>query len=378
VLKFRKRRVITMRKQMWILALAAVVGMSGLTGCAQTEKQAETTAIKETKGEQPAGTEAAKEEEAGGAAKVYDSPEMILRYAEVNAEKDERAQASRQFADLIKERTNGRIEIQVFPGAQLGDNKQVFQNLQLGAIDMTNSVPAQYKTMGLDIPYVKVLGIPFLFRDEDHAVKVMHGEFGEQLKSDVTAKGGKVVILDYFVAGSRSFFANKPINTLADFKGLKIRVQQDEVYMDMVKAFGGSPTPMATSELYSALQTGVVDGAENPVKGYYNNKYYEVSPYYAYSRHMIEPTAITISELTWNRLSEEEKEIFRATAAEVTAEFQKTIKEKESIQIEELKAEGAELIELQDYDKWVEAAKPLEEKYGAGFEDMIKKIRETE
>ena len=367
-----------MRKQMWILALAAVVGMSGLTGCVQTEKQAETTAIKETKGEQPAGTEAAKEEEAGGAAKVYDSPEMILRYAEVNAEKDERAQASRQFADLIKERTNGRIEIQVFPGAQLGDNKQVFQNLQLGAIDMTNSVPAQYKTMGLDIPYVKVLGIPFLFRDEDHAVKVMHGEFGEQLKSDVTAKGGKVVILDYFVAGSRSFFANKPINTLADFKGLKIRVQQDEVYMDMVKAFGGSPTPMATSELYSALQTGVVDGAENPVKGYYNNKYYEVSPYYAYSRHMIEPTAITISELTWNRLSEEEKEIFRATAAEVTAEFQKTIKEKESIQIEELKAEGAELIELQDYDKWVEAAKPLEEKYGAGFEDMIKKIRETE
>jgi tripartite ATP-independent transporter DctP family solute receptor len=378
VLKFRKRRVITMRKQMWILALAAVVGMSGLTGCAQTEKQAETTAIKETKGEQSAGTEAAKEEEAGGAAKVYDSPEMILRYAEVNAEKDERAQASRQFADLIKERTNGRIEIQVFPGAQLGDNKQVFQNLQLGAIDMTNSVPAQYKTMGLDIPYVKVLGIPFLFRDEDHAVKVMHGEFGEQLKSDVTAKGGKVVILDYFVAGSRSFFANKPINTLADFKGLKIRVQQDEVYMDMVKAFGGSPTPMATSELYSALQTGVVDGAENPVKGYYNNKYYEVSPYYAYSRHMIEPTAITISELTWNRLSEEEKEIFRATAAEVTAEFQKTIKEKESIQIEELKAAGTELIELQDYDKWVEAAKPLEEKYGAGFEDMIKKIRETE
>ncbi|MCI8658648.1 MAG: TRAP transporter substrate-binding protein [Lachnospiraceae bacterium] len=366
-----------MRKQMWILALAAVMGMNLLTGCSQAEKQAETTTAKQTEAKQDAGTEE-KEKETSEAEKVYDSPEMILRYAEVNAEKDERAQASLQFADLIKERTNGRIEIQVFPGAQLGDNKQVFQNLQLGAIDMTNSVPAQYKTMGLDIPYVKVLGIPFLFRDEDHAVKVMHGEFGEQLKSDVTAKSGKVVILDYFVAGARSFFANKPINTIEDFKGLKIRVQQDEVYMDMVKAFGGSPTPMATSELYSALQTGVVDGAENPVKGYYNNKYYEVSPYYAYSRHMIEPTAITISELTWNRLSEEEKEIFRSTAAEVTAEFQKTIREKEAVQIEELKAAGVEMIELKDYDKWVEAAKPLEEKYGAGFEDIIKKIRDTE
>lgn len=375
-----------MKKQMWILVTAAVMGMGLITGCSQSGKEAkDTQAAAETEAGSTAGAETAKagenqeetEADAKNDTKTYDSPELILRYAEVNAEKDERAQASMQFAELIKERTNGRIEIQVFPGAQLGDNKQVFQNLQLGAIDMTNSVPAQYKTMGLDIPYVKVLGIPFLFRDEEHAVKVMHGAFGEQLKKDVTEKSGKVVILDYFVAGARSFFANKPIHIIEDFKGLKIRVQQDEVYMDMVKAFGGSPTPMATSELYSALQTGVVDGAENPVKGYFNNKYYEVSPYYAYSRHMIEPTAITISELTWNRLSEEEKEIFRSTAAEVTAEFQKTIKEKESVQIEELKAAGVEMIELEDYDKWVEAAKPLEEKYGAGFEDMIREIRET-
>ncbi len=371
-----------MKKQMWILVATAVMGMSLITGCSQSGKQeADTQAAAKAEAGTTAGEETAKagesQEETKAAAKTYDSPELILRYAEVNAEKDERAQASMQFADLIKEKTNGRIEIQVFPGAQLGDNKQVFQNLQLGAIDMTNSVPAQYKTMGLDIPYVKVLGIPFLFRDEEHAVKVMHGTFGERLKKDVTEKSGKVVILDYFVAGARSFFANKPIHTIGDFKGLKIRVQQDEVYMDMVKAFGASPTPMATSELYSALQTGVVDGAENPVKGYFNNKYYEVSPYYAYSRHMIEPTAITISELTWNRLSEEEKEIFQSAAAEVTAEFQKTIKEKEAVQIEELKAAGVEMIELDDYDKWVEAARPLEEKYGAGFEDMIREIRET-
>ncbi len=363
-----------MKKRIFYGVLATMICAGLATGCSGNSKQ-------ETQASQKAETAAASVKKESTAAeskeKTYDTPELILRYAEVNAEKDERAQASMKFAERIKERTNGRIEIQVFPGAQLGDNKQVFQNLQLGAIDMTNSVPAQYKTMGVDIPYVKVLGIPFLFRDEEHAVNVMHGEFGEQLKNDVAAGNGKVIILDYFVAGSRSFFANKPVRTLEDFKGLKIRVQQDEVYMDMVKAFGGSPTPMATSELYSALQTGVVDGAENPVKGYYNNKYYEVSPYYSFSRHMIEPTAITISELTWNKLTDEEKEIFKTTAAEVTADFQKTLKEKEAVQIEELKRANVELIEIQDYDKWVEAAKPLEEKYGAGFEDTIKMIRET-
>ena len=129
------------------------------------KQEADTQAAAKAEAGTTAGEETAKagesQEETKAAAKTYDSPELILRYAEVNAEKDERAQASMQFADLIKEKTNGRIEIQVFPGAQLGDNKQVFQNLQLGAIDMTNSVPAQYKTMGLDIPYVKVLEFHF-------------------------------------------------------------------------------------------------------------------------------------------------------------------------------------------------------------------------
>lgn len=367
-------------KKMLSTVLGVALTVSLVAGC--SAKAPETTAAPpaETKAEQTEAkaeeTEAAKEA-SQGEGKTYDKPELVLRYAEVNSGTDERALASEEFAQIIKEKTGGRIEIQVFPSAQLGDNKEVFQNMQIGAIDMSNLVPVQFVDYGINVPYLKVLGIPFLFRDEEHAINVMNGDFGNKVIEDINGSGGKVVVLDFFVAGSRSFFTKKPVNTLADFKGLKIRVQQDEVYMDMIKSFGGSPTPIAMSELYSALQTGVVDGAENPIKGYFNNKFYEVAPHYIYSNHMIEPSSITISEATWNKLTDEERQLFIETAKTVTEDFQKAVDEKKSGQIEELKKAGVEFHELEDYDEWVAAAAPLAEKYGAGFEDVIKQIKDV-
>lgn len=364
--------------------LSAILGIAltvSLFGCgAKTPETtaapaAETTAAQSS--EKPEETTAEEKEASRGEGKTYDKPELVLRYAEVNSGTDERALASEEFAQIIKEKTGGRIEIQVFPSAQLGDNKEVFQNMQIGAIDMSNLVPVQFVDYGINVPYLKVLGIPFLFRDEEHAIHVMNGDFGNKVIEDINGSGGKVVVLDFFVAGSRSFFTKKPVSTLEDFKGLKIRVQQDEVYMDMIKAFGGSPTPIAMSELYSALQTGVVDGAENPIKGYYNNKFYEVAPCYIYSNHMIEPSSITVSEATWNKLTDEEKQLFTEAAKTVTENFQKAVDEKKSVQIEELEKAGVEFHELEDYDRWVEAAAPLAEKYGAGFEDVIKQIKDV-
>ncbi len=317
---------------------------------------------------------------AGGAAEtkstvVEKRPEMILRYAEVNAVNDERAVASQLFADIINERTNGRIEIQVFPGAQLGDNKTVVQGLQLGSIDMCNEPPTNLKSLGVDVPYLDVFSLPFLFRDEDHAIAVMDGSIGQKVIDDINASGSRLIVLDHFVAGARNFFTKTPVTTLDEFRGKKIRVQQSAVYMDTVRAFGGSPTPTSTAELYSALQTGVVDGAEQPIKGYLNSKFYEVAKHYTFSNYMIQPSSILISERTWNRLSEEDKDLFKEAASTVTQSFQKDTAEKLEGQIAQLKAEGVVFAELKDYDKWVEAVGPLYTKYGAGFEDLITEIR---
>lgn len=302
-------------------------------------------------------------------------PELVLRYAEVNAANDERAQATQEFADIIKAKTDGRIEVLVFPGAQLGDNKDVVQGLQVGSIDMCNEPPTNLKSMGVNVPYLDVLALPFLFRDEAHAIAVMDGPIGQKIIDDINHSNSHLIALDHFVAGARNFFTKKPCTSLEEFKGMKIRVQQSAIYMDTVKAFGGSPTPTSTAELYSALQTGVVDGAEQPVKGYYNSKYYEVAKYYTISNYMIQPSSILISEKTWNKLSDADKQLFIDTAKTVTVNFQKNTAEKLSGQLAQLKAEGVVIAELRDYDKWVDAVGPLYKKYGAGFEGFISDIK---
>lgn len=303
---------------------------------------------------------------------------MILRYAETNAANDERTLASQYFADLVKEKTGGRIEIQIYPGGQLGSTKEVVQALQLGAIDMCNEPSSNLKSLGCNVAYLDITSLPFIFRDVEHAVNVMNGEFGKTLTNDINNSGFGLIALDHFVAGARNFFSTKPINNMNDMKGLKIRVQSAQLYIDIVEAFGASATPLDNSEVYSALQTGVIDGAENPVKGYLNNKFYEVAKYYSVSDYLIQPSTMFISSITWNRLSDEDKAIFKECAEEATVWFQDLTDSKLEGQIQTLKDSGVVFCELEDYDTWVDAVTPVYQKYAAGFDDIINQIRETE
>lgn len=315
-------------------------------------------------------------QEAAAPAAASSQPTMILRYAENNSASDERALASQHFADLVKEKTNGRIEIQIYPGGQLGGSKDVIQSLQLGAIDMCNEPSSNLKGWGCNVGYLDIISLPFMFRDVDHAVAVMDGPFGQKLSADINASGFGVVALDHFVAGARNIYTNKPITSLADIKGLKIRVQQSAIYIDTFKAFGASPTPLDNSEVYSAIQTGVIDGAENPVKGYLNNKFYEVAKYYSWSNYLIQPSTMFISQITWNRLPDADKAIFQECAKEATEWFQELTASKLEGQIQTLKDAGVIFTDLTDYDAWVAAVQPLYEKY-AQYNDMIADIRNT-
>ncbi len=307
--------------------------------------------------------------------KSYDH--MILRYAETNGAKDERALATEHFAELVKEKTNGRIEIQVFAGGQLGKTKEVVQALQLGSIDMCNEPSSNLKSLGCNVGYLDITSLPFLFRDVDHAVAVMDGEFGEKLANDISNSGFGVIALDHYVAGGRNFYATKPITSLADMKGLKIRVQSSPIYVSTVEAFGASATPMDNSEVYSALQTGVIDGAENPVKGYLNNKFYEVAKYFSWSNYMVQPSTIFISEITWNKLTAEDQQILRDCAREATVWFQELTASKLEGQIQELKDAGVVFCDLTDYDAWVAAVQPIYDQYAKGYEDLVESIRNT-
>lgn len=303
------------------------------------------------------------------------SNRMVLRYSEVNAPQDERAIATQWFADYLREATQGRIDILVYPSGTLGDNKSVVQSLMIGAIDMCNEPPTNLYGWGVNVPYLPILSLPFLFRNTEHAVKTMQGSFGRRVADDVAKAGSGLVVLGYFVAGPRNFFTKRPCTSLEDFHSLVVRVQDGAIYADTIKAFGGVATQTPTTELYSALQTGIVDGAENPVKGYYNNKYYEVAKYYTWSNYLIQPSAMLISEQTWSRLSAADQALFREAAKHATSLFQDLTEARQEEQIQALEEAGVVFSSLQDRDKWVLAAEKVYDTYARHWQDLIDSIK---
>lgn len=207
------------------------------------------------------------------------------------------------FAEEVSKNSGGKLKIKIFPDGQLGSEREVLELLQIGSIAITKVSSAAMSSFA---PEYKVLSVPYLFRDNDHLFKVLEGEVGKNLLasgSDFLLKG-----LCFYDAGSRSFYTkSKPIRVPDDLKGMKIRVQNDQISVDMINAMGGSATPMAYGELYTALQQGVVDGAENNPPSFVTSKHYEVCKYYTLDEHSSLPDVLVISTNYWKSLTEVEK-----------------------------------------------------------------------
>lgn len=207
------------------------------------------------------------------------------------------------FAKQVAEKSKGKVTVKIFPDGQLGSERDVLELLQIGSIAMTKVSAA---AMANFAPEYKVMGVPYLFRDKAHLFKVLEGETGEKLLlsgSDYLLRG-----LCFYDAGSRSFYTkDKPIKTPADLDGLKIRVMNHQMSVDMVNEMGGSATPMAYGELYTALQQGVVDGAENNPPSFVTSRHYEVCKYYTLDEHSSIPDVLVIGTTYWETLSAEEK-----------------------------------------------------------------------
>ncbi|RIV68272.1 TRAP transporter substrate-binding protein [Flagellimonas aequoris] len=199
--------------------------------------------------------------------------------------------------------SGGKLKIEIYPNQQLGTEREILELIQLGSLDMTKVSVATLENFA---PKTRILGLPYLFESRKHAFEVLDGPIGQALLDN--AQQFRLKGLGYYDAGFRSFYTeHEPVNSPDDLKGLKIRVMESVTAMDMVKSLGGSPTPISWGELYTSLQQGVVDGAENNPPSFYLSKHYEVCPYYALDEHTFSPDVLIVGTQFWNQLSEQEQ-----------------------------------------------------------------------
>jgi tripartite ATP-independent transporter DctP family solute receptor len=209
-----------------------------------------------------------------------------------------------KMGEILDSISGGQMALELYPSQQLGTERECLELLQIGSLDMTKVSAAVMENFA---PKMKVLGIPFLFRDRQHSFQVLDGAIGRDLLNE----GEKYWLkgMGYYDAGSRSFYTKeKPVKSPADLKGLKIRVQESATAMEMVTSLGGSPTPISWGELYTSLQQGVVDGAENNPPSFYLSRHYEVCKYYSLDEHTVLPDVLIIGTHAWKKLSDQEKE----------------------------------------------------------------------
>jgi tripartite ATP-independent transporter DctP family solute receptor len=212
----------------------------------------------------------------------------------------------------LEEKSGGTIKVKVYPNQQLGTERELLELLQIGSLGMTKVSTASLEAFS---PEISVLGLPFLFRDDAHIAQVLQGQIGKELL--LSAEKYWLRGLCFYDAGKRSFYSkSKPIDSPADLKGLKIRVMESKSAINMIRGMGGSPTPVSYGELYTALQQGIVDAAENNPPSFYNSRHYEVCKFYSIDEHTAIPDMVMISTKVWANLSAEEQRWVQEAADE--------------------------------------------------------------
>ncbi len=241
---------------------------------------------------------------------------------------------------LLNENSGGKLQIKIFPDGQLGTEREVLELLQIGSVALTK---VSAGSMSNFAPDYRVTSIPYLFRDSEHLFTVLEGEVGKQL-----LEGGSEYLLRglcFYDAGSRSFYSKKKaINTPDDLKGMKIRVMNDQMAVDMVNTLGGSATPMAYGELYTALQQNVVDGAENNIPSFVTSNHYEVCKNYTFDQHTMVPDVVVVGTKFWNLLSDTEKKWLQSAADASVKSQRKYWKETVKKNMEVLKKANVQFI----------------------------------
>ncbi len=298
---------------------------------------------------------------------------MEIKFAHVVNEKDAFQVAAVKFKELVEQRSQGALTVNIFPNAKLGDERTLLERMKMGIVD------AGIITSGPIINFVPSFGVidlPFLFRDPKHAYKVLDGSIGQKLMADLESQGWKG--LAFGERGFRNLTNSKhAVNTPADIKGLKIRVMQNPVYVDSFKALGANAVPMAWTEVLTALQQGTVDGQENPLNVIMAFKLYETQKYLSITRHAYAPAPIIMSMSTWKKLTPAQQEMVRKAAQEA-ADFERAWDNRmEAGWLKELKAKGM-VVSTPDLRPFRKAVKPVYDKYTPQYgKALIESIQNT-
>ena len=286
------------------------------------------------------------------------------------------AEELRAAGRTLEERTDGRICIEVYHSAQLGEEKDTIEQTQFGVIDMNRVSMGPFNNM---IPETKAFSLPYIFRSIEHMHKVVDGEIGQEVLESF--RDHDLVGLAYYDSGSRSFYnSQKPITSIEDLEGMKFRVQQSDVFVDMVDALGANATPMPFGEVYSGIQTGVIDGAENNWPSYESTGHYEVAPYYTLDQHLIVPEVLVMSEQSWNTLSEEDQEIVREAATESVPHMRELWQAREKTSREKVVESGVEVVDDIDKTPFIDAMDSVYEKHvtSENLRNFVERIRAVE
>ena len=283
-------------------------------------------------------------------------------------------EAIERMGKKLEKATSGRISIQMFPSMQLGGEKEMIEQAQVGALQIARiSVGA----MGPVVDDLNVFNLPFVFRDEAHMRAVIDGPIGQELLERVSSSPqSRLIVLGWMDAGTRNVYANKPAAKPADLKGMKIRMMGNPLFVETMNAMGGNGVAMGFNELYSALQTGVVDGAENNPPTLLAQNHYQVSKVYSLTGHLIIPEIFVFSKRTWDALSKEDQTLLRKLSREAQIEQRKLWDDYVGVAETKLKAAGIQFVTA-DKKAFYDATQPVRDKYGAKYAALLKRIQDT-
>lgn len=355
-----KKRLLAFSLSLAMLVLAGA-------GCAQTSTSATSAATTAAE----ASTTAAPSTAGTSSDPFADAPVIKIQFAENQPANSPIGTLAEDFIKKVAEQTNNTVQIEFFPDALLGDETTVVGMIEAGTVEFTR---VNLASLQATVPDVGVLTLPYLYNDADHCNRVLESEVGQEILGKL--QDANIVGLTYLKASGdaefRSFYSKEPIRSLADLKGKKVRVQESEIVINMIKALGAVPTPMAFGEVFQALQTGVVDVAENPMMGYYLTGHYEAAKYFTYDKHQISPNVYIMSEKCYSAMTDAQKEVFMKALDEyIDAMIVASNAASEEYKQKCIEA-GVEFIEV-DTTEFQQAVQPMYSNYPQ-YKDYLDKI----
>ena len=311
-----------------------------------------------------------------GGAGALAQQKLVLKASDVHPLGYPTVEAVVRMGKKLEAATNGRISIQMFPSMQLGGEKEMIEQAQVGALQIARISVGPVGTIVEDL---NVFNLPFVFRDEAHMRKVIDGEIGRELLQKVSENPRtNLIALCWMDAGSRNVYTKVPIRKPEDLKGLKIRMMGNPIFVDTMNAMGGNGISMGFNELYSAIQTGVVDGAENNEPTFNVQNHFQLAKYFSKTEHLIIPEILVFSRRSWQNLSKDDQDLVQKVAREAQSEQRDLWNRMTTESIEKLKAAGITFVEDVDKKAFQGSVKPVYDKYGAKYAELLKRVQSVQ